>query len=307
MTAATDGLRVSNANHKWELPEGVMSAVPAAAMPSGYRLEEWGLFEERINIKESLTLPEDIKAVVFDLNGTIVETEQAYREALRRSTERLYDLKISPENWDRIQTAWYMSDMLVCRTVINAVRRMFPDAYSNNPEVTTRRLSLEQRRVFNTEWQTLPLQLVEGSEILLEKLQGSGVKIGLATGSPVEDVKTAFEKLGIGEFFEQMTFGVELPEALQKPHPLSYRLNLHGIQTSPETDHCLAFENSVSGALSAFQAGLNTIVRVAPEDISRFVANLRLLARTNGLLLPDLSVYSNAKITILESWSCVSF
>lgn len=213
-----------------------------AELPAGFRPVRKGLRSDSIRIPDRYLVPSHLRSVVFDLNGTIVQSETAYREALRRATESLCAMPIPTETWEKIQTSWHMSDMTAARTVIKALKRVIPELSGRKLNLRPEALIAEQKRIFLSESQTLPLEPVRGIKRLLDEFKEMNVRIGMATGSTRDDVRVSFERLGLHNFFEDITYAVELPPDLQKPHPHAYLKTLREIQVDPKDACCLAWD-----------------------------------------------------------------
>ena len=83
----------------------------------------------------------------------------------------------------------------------------------------------------------------------------AGLRCAVVTNAPRANADLILKALGLDRRFEAMVIGAELSQA--KPHPLPY---LHALDLlSGEASHSVAFEDSPSGAQAAVAAGLGVV------------------------------------------------
>jgi beta-phosphoglucomutase-like phosphatase (HAD superfamily) len=220
-----------------------------------------------------------VRAALFDFNGTIVQTEPAYREALRTALCILYDLPELPDHiWNEVRTAWHMSDMLTSRTVLRTMKLLFPDLVPQSP-VRAEELCALQRHIFTTQTSLLPLKLTSGASGLLGNLVSQRVSLSVVTGSDPAEVMATLQIFGLRSTFGHATFASDVGFEQRKPHPHLFvsSMRRHGVEPA----QAVAFENSVTGALSAVGAGLTTVVATSsPEEFaSSYRSRMRELGR----------------------------
>lgn len=286
------------------------SGFRSAKLPGGFRSLRSAIISEHMQIEQHSIFPSDAVVAVFDLNGTVLETEQAYREALRRATELLLSRNISQEEWQEIKTAWHMTDTEAARTVLSILHSRqedrMPIVSSELRKHGITRLKTLQNQILKAESDTLPVSLIPGVRNILDTLMDKGCSIGLATNSPPEHAKAFCKTLALTDVFRYSTFTLDLPADTRKPHPEVYKRNLYLQGINPLREHCVGFENSVSGALSSFQAGLDTFVLVADGDFRSFSIAAKEMVKE--LSLPEeINQYPHARIRLLNSWSQVQF
>ncbi|MCL1038298.1 hexitol phosphatase HxpB [Shewanella submarina] len=109
--------------------------------------------------------------------------------------------------------------------------------------------------------------LAEGQPMphVLEALQAcraAGVKVGLATSSPMNIVNAVLDSLKIRDCFD----GIESAELLKygKPHPEVYLNCADSLGVSPA--NCVAVEDSFNGLIAARAANMQTVVIPAVDQ-----------------------------------------
>ncbi|MEJ5229778.1 MAG: HAD family phosphatase [Pseudothermotoga sp.] len=176
-----------------------------------------------------------ISAVIFDMDGVLIETESIYRETFRVILSR-YGVNFSDK--DFVQ--------LTGRTLEKGGARNIIERFKLPVDEQT--FVRDVYRVFNQLSQSMKPR--EGVVEVLELLKRIGVKIAVAT-STVREIATArLQKAGLAESFNVMVFGDEVESS--KPNPQIYLETLKrlGVQ-STET---VVFEDSVNGVKAAVQA-----------------------------------------------------
>jgi HAD superfamily hydrolase (TIGR01509 family) len=204
-----------------------------------------------------------IKALVFDFDGLILETEtpifQSWQELYRD-----YGLELRLEQWiANVGTAEEMFDPLA-----NLERQL------GHP--IDREVELPRRR-------RRELELVQAQPILpgvrdyLESARKLRLKIGLASSSPCEWVVGHLERLGLIGYFEAIVASDDV--ARTKPDPALYRTAVEWLKVNPE--QAVAFEDSLNGLIAAKRAGLRCVV--IPNALTRHLSLEQADLRLNSL------------------------
>lgn len=104
--------------------------------------------------------------------------------------------------------------------------------------------------------------LMPGVREALELCRGCGLRIGLASASPLAMIESVLEMFSLREYFEVIRSAEHLPYS--KPHPQVYLNAAHGLATDPL--HCVALEDSRNGMVAATAARMRTLVVPAASD-----------------------------------------
>ncbi|MCP1198393.1 HAD family hydrolase [Notoacmeibacter sp. MSK16QG-6] len=193
-----------------------------------------------------------VEALIFDVDGTLAETEEAHRQAFNAIFEQ-YGL-----DWH-----WSIHDYTRLLEVTGGKERMrhFRDINGRSePDDAEIRLMHSQktdRYAAILSKGALPLRA--GVKTLIEKARNAGLKTAIATttsGANVEALCQCCWGLPAGEIFDAVAAGDEV-EA-KKPAPDVYLLVLSRLGLS--ADKAIAFEDSENGLRSAKAAGLRTVV-----------------------------------------------
>lgn len=186
-----------------------------------------------------MTFP--LKAVVFDMDGCLIDSESVYVSAWQE-TFRANAIPISlPEILSWQGTGW-----LTIRGAINQVTQ---------DDALTLRLRAEREAYFFKKLDRHEVCLEPYAEDLLAYLRDRGIKLGLATMTFRMKALRIIEHFGLEAIMDAMVFGDEVEHS--KPAPDIYLRALADLRVSAA--ETLAFEDSKSGLQAAIQAGLRVV------------------------------------------------
>ncbi len=197
---------------------------------------------------------EESKALIFDVDGTLAETEETHRKAFNDT----FDHFRLPWEWD----ATLYGELL---KVTGGKERMFhfAEAYpQNGPAITADQIA-SMHRFKNERFAQLvatgQCPLRPGVRRLIEAAQSRRQQLAIATTTSRSNVEALLAStLGSGAIaiFDAVVAGDEV-EA-KKPSPDVYLRVLEAIAlTGPE---CLAIEDSRNGLISAIGAGIPALI-----------------------------------------------
>ncbi|WP_155593820.1 HAD family hydrolase [Lysinibacillus cavernae] len=183
-----------------------------------------------------------IKAIVFDFDGTIIDTETAWYSVFRDAYAR-YGVELSLETY--------------ARCLGTNLQDFNPYTYL----VTHHQIQLDVV-AFRSSIQQCHAQLMEKESLrpgiltLLQQAKEAGLQIGLASSSSRQWIDQYVDKLGIREFFDCYCTADTVTNV--KPDPELYLQALEQLGVQP--NEAMAIEDSPNGAQAAVAAGLYTLV-----------------------------------------------
>ena len=180
-----------------------------------------------------------LKALLFDLDGTLADTN---------SVHRLTWVKIlKPYGYD---VTWdFYRDRISGRLTPEIVADLFPDLSSEEVE----KMAEAKEAAFRE--QARELEPLPGLSEFITKGQKEGMRIVLVTNAPKENVSAILGALGLDSVFEPVILGEELD--VGKPDPAPYEAGLEASGISAE--EAVAFEDSHSGIAASVAAGIPTV------------------------------------------------
>lgn len=192
-----------------------------------------------------------LRAVIFDVDGTLVDSEQeGHRVAFNQAFEQLR----LPDRWTRDQ---YRDLLKVAGGRQRLVHHLLSQGRDeDHAEHLATRLHQEKTRIFRELVGAGRVPLRPGVGRLVEDLRSAGVRLFVATTGSREWVAPLLEGHFGGDVFEHVVTGSEVP--VLKPAPDVYLrvLELSGCE-APEV---VAVEDSLNGLRAAHAAGIACLV-----------------------------------------------
>jgi HAD superfamily hydrolase (TIGR01509 family) len=201
----------------------------------------------------------ELKALIFDVDGTLAETERDAHRVAFNETFAKYKL-----NWH-----WSVEQYGELLAVTGGKERMkfylkrdHPD-YSPPSDLNGFIAELHNNKTarYNELLTQYPISLRPGVRRLLEEARCSGLRLAIATTTTLLNVKTLLEhslSYDAMEWFDVIAAGDIVPA--KKPAPDVYDYVLKELGLSAE--QCIAFEDSGNGICSAKAANLRTIITI---------------------------------------------
>lgn len=190
----------------------------------------------------------DIEAVIFDLDGTLIDSMWMWKEIDIQYLERFgltmpEDLQSCIEGMSFSETAFYFKQRFSLPSSLEEIKadwnQMAWDKYAHQ----------------------VPFK--KGAKGFLTYLKEKGVKTGIATSNSVELVELVLETHDAKGFFDSIHTSCEVKKG--KPAPDIYELVASELQVRPE--NCLVFEDVPQGIMAGKNAGMK--VCSVYDDFSR--------------------------------------
>lgn len=187
-------------------------------------------------------------AIIFDHDGTLVDTERADLETCRILYQE-HDVPFSIDYWAK-HIVGYMG----------GYDRVLNDLTSRNGHGPTRARVLER---FKELWDITSenVELMPGVIPLLAQLHAAGYPMAVATASDREWVKRWFTRFELWPYFQAIATGDDVVH--NKPAPDVYLFAAAQLGVSPEC--CLVFEDSLPGVAAAKAAGMRVVAVSSPH------------------------------------------
>lgn len=189
-------------------------------------------------------------AAIFDLDGTVIDSEWVWGEAIRRILKQLGVKEKRkypqiggigvPANWKILVESYRLGDALDIRGL---TERTFEEFIKLIPQI----------------------KAMPGFFELAEKLKEKGIKLGLATSTESRIVEKVFENLPIENLFDSVTTGDEVKN--RKPAPDLFLKAAEKLGVHPE--HGLVFEDAPSGVEAARRAGMKVVALARDAEYAK--------------------------------------
>ena len=180
-----------------------------------------------------------LKAVLFDMDGVIVDTEPLHRKAYFKMFDDLA-IEVSDDSYTSFTGA---STKKVCTTIIKNF-----DLKRNHEDLSAIKRVYFKDYFYND----ADFNLIPGVKKLIENYYENRVKLVLASSASMVTIDMVFEKFGLEKYFIGKISGADLKES--KPHPEIFLLAAK-IANEPKKN-CLVIEDSTNGIAAAHAAGI---------------------------------------------------
>jgi beta-phosphoglucomutase len=182
------------------------------------------------------------KAVIFDMDGTIVDTEKVWGEATRRIVEKKRG-QCAPEFFALLRSKTQGLDMRNACMVIKELTGIDDCIHA---------LCREKEDLAHTLYRD-GIVYNPGFFEFHDQLHTRGIKTAIATNAHNSTIGITQEALNIQQFFGEHIYGIECT-GRGKPHPDIYIYAAQKIAVDPVV--CVAIEDSAHGIKAAKQAGM---------------------------------------------------
>lgn len=184
----------------------------------------------------------EIKAVLFDLDGTILDTEKYFR-------------KCWPAAFEHFGYSMTDQQALSLRSLGRPFAPGILKEMSGDPDFDYEAVRSYRSKLMEETIEKNGLQLKAGCLEILDFLKERGIVRAVATASPQDRSERYLKKAGILEYFDRVISATMVKEG--KPSPDIYLYACEQLGFAPED--CIAVEDSPNGVLSASRAGCKTV------------------------------------------------
>lgn len=180
-----------------------------------------------------------LKAVLFDMDGVIVNTEPLHRKAYFKMFDDI-NIDVSDEFYASFTGA---STKKVCERLIDK----FSLTHSTDELISIKRAYFKE--YFDND---PDFDLIEGVRDLIKHYYQNGIKLVLASSASMDTINWVFEKFDLNQYFIGKISGADLKES--KPHPEIFTKAAE-IANEPK-EFCMVIEDSTNGILAAHRANI---------------------------------------------------
>ena len=181
------------------------------------------------------------KALIFDMDGTLMDNMSYHKQSwIELFKHHKLDL-----DYNTFDEKYHKGSL------VEIMARLFPEI----SDIETLRKIGSYKEELYRELYRPHVKSISGLKLFLEKIFQKNISMGLATMGDQHNIDFTFKALNLTNFFHSTTGGHEVKKG--KPHPEIFLAAAEKIGVNPSD--CLAFEDTLSGILSAKAAGMDVI------------------------------------------------
>ncbi len=181
----------------------------------------------------------NIKCVIFDMDGVIIDSEELHKKAYY---EVFNSLKLN------VTDELYKS--LTGSSTLNAFQKLTSHF---NLEEKPEDLVLNKRKRYVNFFENDPnLKLIDGVEDIIQYFYNKGYTLVLASSSAMVNINRVFDRFNLHSYFKAKISGADLKAS--KPHPEIFEKA--AILGEHNREECIVIEDSDNGIKAANDAGI---------------------------------------------------
>ena len=223
-----------------------------------------------------------MKAVIFDLNGTMIYDSAKHEFAWKKCIFESFGIKLSEDEFNKNING------KTNRKIVEYVTSVANIEFSEELLVKT---ADEKERIYRDLCINDPcFSLAPGLYEFLDYLKSVGASYTIVTSSEEENVDFYFKTLGLSRWFYKDKIIYDKGTMPGKPDPAFYLAAIDML--CRRADDCIVFEDSASGIISARSTGIKTIIGVASAVDPSYLYKMDGIER----IIPDYHDYKNLPI-----------
>lgn len=181
-------------------------------------------------------------AAIFDMDGTLVDNNPYHFKAWKELFEQYNRVEVTTDLFNEKISG--VPGMVI-------MRNFFGDDYNEEQM----KAMFQEKTVRYRDIYLPSMAPINGLERLLHELKNSGVKLAVASSATTSNIDFVLNNLSIKSMFDTIVDGPRVSKP--KPNPQIFLKAADDLGIKPE--HCIVFEDSLSGVKAANAAGMKVI------------------------------------------------
>ena len=186
-----------------------------------------------------MNFPKDVKCVIFDMDGVIIDSEEIHKKAYYETFASI-GVDVSDDLYKTFTGS----------STINTFQKLISHF---NLSLNAQDLVLAKRKRYVNFFENDPtLHLVKGVEELIKYCYDKGLTLILASSSAMVNIDRVFNRFNLHSYFTAKISGADL--SASKPHPEIFEKA--AILGNTSKQNCIIIEDSDNGIKAANDAGI---------------------------------------------------
>ena len=203
----------------------------------------------------SLTFAAMKKALIFDMNGTMVDDMSFHTVAWRNVINGDLKGNLTP---DEVKREMYGKNEEV-------LVRVFGENKFSPEEMN--RISLQKEQAYQTAFRP-HLSLIEGLQHFLDKADAANIPMAIGTAAIPFNINFVLDNLHLHRYFKAVISADDVEKS--KPHPETFLKAAAALGLQP--NDCIVFEDSPKGIETALNAGMQAVAVTTMHEEEDFKA-----------------------------------
>ena len=183
-----------------------------------------------------------LKAIIFDLDGTLVDSLPYHHESWRIFFK---NNNLEEHDFSEVLKEYKGGGTLELMTSV------FGDMYTKDE---LKKMTDDKEIIFRDIYKS-KIYPIEGLNKFLDNLKENNILLSIGSNAIRENVLMTIEELGITDYFSSIICGDEVSKG--KPDPEMYLKTLSNLKM--DKNECIIFEDSIEGVTAAKNAGIKSI------------------------------------------------
>lgn len=220
-----------------------------------------------------------LKAVIFDFDGVITDSEILHLRAFNQSLAQ-YDIEITKNDYYTMYLGFNDTD---CYKLLIEKGLLKMDEQQINT------LMIQKKKIFE-QLAKAEGKMIEGVRDFLNMLEQNNIPMAICSGSLLTEVEMVLEEARLRHLFEVIVSGEQVKKG--KPDPEGFLLSLQRLNENRENpitaNQCVVIEDSHWGLEAAKAAGMHTIAVTNSYDAEQLSMANKIVDRLSELSIDDL-------------------
>ncbi|WP_026451250.1 HAD family hydrolase [Aequorivita capsosiphonis] len=193
-----------------------------------------------------------LKAVLFDMDGVIVDTEPLHRKAYFKMFDEV-NIDVNEALYDSFTG---QATLPICRTLCEHFK------LSETPETL---VSIKRKHFKYLFENDSSLALLDGVHDLIKNYHENGLTLVLASSASMPNINRIFDRFDLNKYFKAKISGADLKAS--KPHP---EIFIKAAELAEEHgDNCMVIEDSTNGIKAAKAANIYCVGFKSPNSVNQ--------------------------------------